>query len=340
MTKIIPFSGLSGPTDNDTEQTYSESAEELPPSILGGVISIGNFDGVHLGHRTLLREVHKQADVIDGPAVVVIFDPHPATILRPGQSPPRLTWIERRAELLDQAGIDFLLVCETTRNFLNLSADAFFQSLVVDQLQARAVVEGPNFFFGHGRGGDVALMGELCEQNNIDFAVMRPTEDSGEMISSTRIRHLLVAGKIDEANAILGTPYRLRGSVTEGEKRGRKIGFPTANLTNIDVVTPGPGVYGGFVWIDGKSYDAAVNIGSNPTFDDDSLKVEIHALDFSGDLYGAALQLDVICHIRDVARFESAEQLVEQIDRDVHTIRTRLERYRQTAKDDLGTQRK
>ena len=334
MTKIIPFSGLSGSTGDATAPTDSESAKELSPSLRGGVISIGNFDGVHRGHRALLREVRHRADAVDGPAVAIIFDPHPATILRPGLSPPRLTWIERRAELLDQAGVDYLLVCETTRDFLNLSADAFFQSLVVDQLQAKAIVEGPNFFFGRDRGGDIELLGKLCERSDIDFTVSQPTEDSGQMISSTRIRHLLGAGKIDEANSLLGTAYRIRGTVTEGEQRGRKIGFPTANLTGIDVVTPGPGVYGGIVQIDDQSYDAAINIGPNPTFDDDTLKVEVHALDFSGDLYNAALDVDIVCHVRDVARFGSAERLVQQIDRDVQTIRTRLAFHREQASDD------
>ncbi len=319
MTEIIRFDQLPG----------SASAGSLDSRLRDGVVSIGNFDGVHIGHGTLLRKVDELAKSIDGPSVVIVFDPHPAAILRPEHIPPRLTWIQRRAELLQRHGIDFLLVCKTTKELLNLQAEDFFQWLIVDQLGAKGIVEGPNFFFGKGRGGNVDTLRKLCEQNSIECQIVEPKGgDGGDMISSTRIRQSLADGNLDQANQWLTTPYRIRGIVTKGDQRGRTIGFPTANLNQIDVVVPRDGVYGGIVPIDGKPHQAAIHIGPNPTFSDNQTqKVEVHLLDFDGDLYGQTLLVDFVTRVRDIARFDSVEKLQEQLDRDIATIRNRLANF-------------
>ncbi|NND96265.1 MAG: bifunctional riboflavin kinase/FAD synthetase [Pirellulaceae bacterium] len=303
----------------------------------GGVISIGNFDGVHKGHAVLLNQVTQLAKADGAPTIAVIFDPHPAAILRPDRIPPQLTWIERRAELLDRLGIDYLLVCETSRELLNLTAEQFFQNLIVDRLRAKAIVEGPNFFFGRGRGGNIQTLEQLCRQHEIQLTIAEPMLVDGEWISSTRIRNLLADGMIEQANELLGVPHRVRGTVTRGEQRGRQIGFPTANLTDIDVVVPGPGVYGGFVPLGAQTYLAAIHIGPNPTFSDDAAtKVEVHLLDYSADLYDAPLIVDFVTAVRDIARFDSAEQLSEQLARDVNTIRNHLT-TNHSADDNAGT---
>ena len=293
--------------------------------VQGGVITIGNFDGVHRGHAVLLSEVRRMADQIGGPAVAVVLDPHPATILRPQHAPTRLTWIERRAELMDTHGIDGLVVCETTRQFLGMTAEQFFDLLIRERLKARAMVEGPNFFFGRDRGGDVGRLGSMCAEMGIGLTIVEPTMDDGQMISSTRIRELLGEGKIETANAMLGHCHRIRGNVVSGAKRGREIGFPTANLSQIDVVIPAPGVYGGRVKIDDNEHDAAVHVGPVPTFEDNGeSKVEVHVLDYDGDLYERSLEVDLLHRVRDVTRFESTDKLVKQLHQDISTIRAFL----------------
>jgi riboflavin kinase/FMN adenylyltransferase len=295
----------------------------------GGVISIGNFDGVHRGHAMLLTEVRRLADHWRGPAVAVVLDPHPAAILRPQQLPARLSWIERRAELMTPLGIDYLIVCPTTREFLQQSAETFFQQLVVDRLGAKAMVEGPNFFFGRGRQGDVGTLQQLCRQSDIELSIVQPTKAGEQMISSTRIRHLLAEASVEPAIGLLGSPYRIRGRVIGGAQRGRKIGFPTANLSEIDVVVPAQGVYGGTAITDGQRYSAAIHIGPSPTFEQDGrASVEVHLLDFDGDLYGQTLLVDFVMHVRDIARFDSADKLAEQLTRDVQFIRSRLASFR------------
>jgi riboflavin kinase/FMN adenylyltransferase len=305
--------------------TQIVSLAQVSDANRGGVISIGNFDGVHRGHAALLAEVRRLADRLAGPAVALVLDPHPASILRPQHSPTRLSWIERRAELMESQGIDFLVVCKTTPEFLRLSAQTFFESLVVGQLAAQAMVEGPNFFFGRDRGGDVPLLRTLCQQAGIGLAIAAPSNANDEMISSTRIRRLLTAGRVAQANELLGSLYRIRGRVVGGAERGRTIGFPTANLADVDVVIPAPGVYGGFATVEGRRYQAAIHIGPAPTFQDDGTStIEVHLLDFAGDLYGTLLLVDFVAGVREIARFDSADQLAEQLARDIETIRSRL----------------
>jgi len=323
VTEIVPLANVT--LDAASRENRREEDHRREASIRGGVITIGNFDGVHRGHAALLREVRRTADRLGGPAVAVVLDPHPASILRPERAPTRLTWIERRAELMAVHGIDALVVCPTTPEFLNLTAENFFQLLVSERLAAQAMLEGPNFFFGRARGGDIATLERLCTANGIELQIINPSEYEGEMVSSTRIRQMLERGQVDRAAELLGAPYRIRGTVVGGAKRGREIGFPTANLSEIDVLIPGPGVYGGYLIAAGKEQMAAIHIGPNPTFDcDGSLKVEIHLLDYDGDLYGQLLQVDVVLRVRDIARFDSAQSLVGQLNQDIDFVRSRL----------------
>jgi riboflavin kinase/FMN adenylyltransferase len=315
VTNIISLAKVS---DVDID----DSASDL---LCGGVISIGNFDGVHRGHAKLLGEVRRYADRLAGPAIAVVFDPHPAAILRPDRVPPKLTWMKRRADLMNRLGIDYLVICQTSAEFLRLSAETFFRSLVVERLGARAMVEGPNFFFGRDRAGDVQMLEGLCRKHDIRFSIAGPVSVDGEMISSTRIRALLQAGKVPQANELLGQPYRIQGRVIGGDQRGRKIGFPTANLDGVDVVIPAPGVYGGIGYVGEQKHLAAIHVGPKPTFDGQrSGQAEIHLLDYSGDLYGQTLQVDFITCVREIARFDSAQQLVAQLTRDVNEIRSQL----------------
>ena len=283
MTKILPLDDLPQIASGTAQGVIGGDASGEFDDIAGGVITIGNFDGVHRGHASLLGKVRGLADQLGVPAVAVVLDPHPVTILRPEVAHKRLTSIERRAELMSQHGINALVVCRVTPRFLGLTATQFFESLVVGKLKAVGMLEGPNFFFGRDRGGDLAVLSQLCQQHGVELRVVEPTSQGDQMISSTRVRRLLESGNLAEAADLLGTHYQLSGTVVAGAKRGRQIGFPTANLENIDMVVPSPGVYGGYARAAGakRQYSAAINIGPNPTFEQDGeSKVEVHLLDY------------------------------------------------------------
>ncbi len=298
---------------------------DFPARFQRGAVSVGNFDGVHRGHAQLIGELVSQANKLGGPALVMTFDPPPIAILFPDrQLAPPLTTIERRAELLHELGADALLAIPTDKDLLSLSAEDFFQKTILGVLDARAMVEGPNFRFGHRRKGDVTLLKSLCSAANLDFSVAVAREDSQGLISSTRIREHLLAGNVAAANRLLTQTYAFDGTVVAGAKRGRELGFPTANLEQIDSLVPGPGVFAGHVQLmdsqlrSGESMLAAVNIGPNPTFGELRGKVEVHIINFAGDwLYGNRLRIRLFDKIRDIQKFDSLEDLREQIRRDV-----------------------
>lgn len=299
----------------------TRSLDGIPAAAKRGALSVGNFDGVHRGHAALLGRLRQMADHLGGPAVVATFDPHPAAILRPQAVPPRLTWIERRAELLGHCGVDQVVVCRTDKAFLNLSADEFFQQVVLDALAARGIVEGPNFFFGRGREGDVVKLKQMCAAADLRFQIAEPTEQSGEMISSTLIRAALSDGQIERANALLTAPYAIRGRVIRGSARGAALGFPTANLADIETLIPAAGVYATRAHLDGRVLMAATHVGPNPTFGEQQGKVEVHLLGFEGNLYGRLLQVDFVRRVRDIARFDSTDALCRQMRADIDQVK-------------------
>ncbi len=305
--------------------TQLATIDDLPETAGGGVISIGNFDGVHRGHAALLDRVCELARKLDGPSVAVVLDPHPASLLRPDAAPQRLTTMGRRLQRLTDLGVDFLVVCSIDREFLNMSAEQFFQSLVVEKLRAKGMVEGPNFFFGRNRGGNVESLQAFCDAAEIQCVIAGSIQRDEEMISSTRIRNALIAGEIAQANELLGAPYQLEGVVGTGKKRGRELGFPTANLDAIPTLVPKNGVYGGVTQVDGRLIPAAIHIGPNPTFETSEVrKVEVHLLDYSSDLYGKRLMVDFHTRVRDTARFDSPAQLIEQLAQDIQIVRDSL----------------
>lgn len=307
------------------------SLDDFPQSLQGAAISVGNFDGVHRGHAGLVRCLVAAARQVDGPAIVMTFDPHPAALLYPERplSPP-LTTIQRRAALLGALGVDAMIAYPTDHTFLNLSAAEFFQSQIVGIMRAKAMVEGPNFRFGRDREGDVSALRQLCAAAQIDFTVSEVAEDESGMISSTRIRQLLIAGDVAAANRMLTQPYSLTGIVARGAQRGRELGFPTANLEQISSLIPGPGVYAGFAQIADRSraggqareWAAAINVGPNPTFGEQQFKLEVHLIDYAGDaLYGNSLSVRFARKIRNVHKFESVAALRKQVSQDVDACR-------------------
>lgn len=297
----------------------------LPDSWRGGYISIGNFDGVHLGHVDLLRRL-KDAAGSRVPTITVTFDPHPIAVLRAGHEPAPLTLTDRKAELLLESGADGVAVFRTGTWLLGMTAREFFDRVVRGLFGARGLVEGPTFGFGRDRQGTVERLSGWSAEAGIDFRVAPAVEAGGEVISSSRIRALLLAGRAEEATTLLGRPHRLNGRVVRGAGRGAGIGFPTANLGDVGELVPDDGVYAAWARVEGVAgaVASALHIGPNATFGERARTIEANLLDFEGDLYGRRVELDLVQRVRGTRRFDDLASLVGQIGRDVEAVRERL----------------
>lgn len=297
-----------------------EGLAQLPP---GAALSIGNYDGVHLGHAAIIAELLRLAG--GGAVTIVTFEPHPLTVFRPRLAPPRITPAPIKRRLLESLGVTHLVELPPTKEVLNLSAEEFWRRLR-DEAQPAHIVEGPRFNFGKARGGNVEKLRQWSAGTGIGVHALDPLETalldcSLVEISSTVVRFLIAHGRVRDAGICLGRPFALAGTVVAGQRRGRTIGFPTANLDVGEQLTPCEGVYAGRVLLDGRSHPAAVSIGTNPTFGDPRVQIEAHLLDFDGDLYGRAIEVELLDWLRDQRRYDGAGPLVEQIERDVAAAR-------------------
>lgn len=307
----------------DSSVITIEDFSEAPGRLRGAVLAVGNFDGVHVGHAHLITRLRALADAVGAPAVALTFVPHPAALLRPDRAPVPLLWPERNAALLQQAGASDVGVFHTGHWLLDLSAREFFDRVVIGQFAARGMVEGPNFRFGRDRAGDTNQLGQWCREAGLPFEVVSPGLIDGQLVSSSRIRAEIGEGRVAEAGRMLGRPHRIRGRVVQGAARGRAIGFPTANLDGIDTLVPADGVYAALALVDGEGppLPSACHIGPNATFGEQARNVEAHLLDFSDDLYGRAVHLDLIDRIRPSRRFDGVDALLAQIRDDVARTR-------------------
>jgi riboflavin kinase/FMN adenylyltransferase len=295
--------------------------ETLPAEARGGAVAIGNFDGVHRGHVAIVERLLERAAAVGGPAVVFTFDPHPVRLLRPEQCPPPLTWTERKAELLSSLGVDWIVAYPTDEALLQLSASEFFDRIIRGALAARALVEGPNFYFGHNREGTIERLTQLSTSAGISLDVVPPVVIDGDIVSSSRVRELIRAGNVEQAAKLLSSPYRIRGMVTHGAGRGAKIGFPTANLSAVDTLLPAQGVYAGRARTSDGIYPAAINLGPSPTFGDAMIRVEVHMISVDEALYGQPLEVDFLARLRDIRPFESPAALIDQLNRDIDQVK-------------------
>lgn len=302
----------------------------IPSQAKLGAVTIGNFDGVHIGHQSLISNLICLAKKMGGPSIVVTFDPSPLRILKPEVAPAILTTSSNKSSLLKGLGVDHVVTINTTNELLNLPPVDFFQQIIVDQLRAKALLEGDNFRFGKNRVGDTELLRSLCDKSGIHFELAIPQQYEGEWISSTRVREAISQGKMTLANQWLGRNYRLSGTVGHGAHRGRTLGFPTANLDKIEELIPGHGVYAARVsgCTQATTTDTeligravALHIGPNPTFSEGCAKVEAHILDFTGDLYGRQLELEIVKEVRPVQKFESIDALLHQLHHDIDFVR-------------------
>jgi riboflavin kinase/FMN adenylyltransferase len=307
---------------------YLDWHEYPPPEFSEGAVTVGNFDGVHRGHQALVSATRKQALAVGGPAIVTTFDPPPHQVLFPGSERPPLTTLPERAELLCALGADHVVVLRASPALLALSPEAFFEDVLARQLGAKAVVEGFNFRFGRGRVGTNDTLRELCRAAGIAFEEVPQFTLNGESVSSSRVRAALLRGDVARATELLARHYSIHGTVVTGAKRGRTIGFPTANLENVLTVLPENGVYAVRASLDGRNYLAAANIGPNPTFGENAQKIEVHLLDFSGDIYGKPLSVEFVARLRETRPFTGVEELVAQLRQDIEHVRRVLQEER------------
>lgn len=303
------------------------SLDEVPRGV-GSAVTIGKFDGMHAGHRRMVSIVREKAAERGLVSTVLTFDRHPMALLRPEACPLALVSNEQKLELLADAGVDQTVMLEFTREFSQQSPGVFVRSVLVDALATRVLVVGSDYRFGAGAAGTVSDLERLGAVHGFDVVVVETVAvGSAERVSSTRIRELLDAGDVKEASVLLGRPAAVRGVVVHGAKRGRELGFPTANLSpEHEGFVPADGVYAGFLEVDGERMPAAISVGNNPTFEGVPQKqVEAHVLDRDLDLYGKRVEVSFVDRVRRMAKFDSLDELSAAIADDVERVRTRLE---------------
>ncbi|MBU1744171.1 MAG: bifunctional riboflavin kinase/FAD synthetase [Proteobacteria bacterium] len=302
-------------------------SEKIPARMQRAVVTIGNFDGVHLGHRFIFRRLVEEARREGSQALVISFEPHPKMVLHPERRPFYLiTSPEEKIRLLAEMGIDALILIPFSLDYARTTAEAFVREILWERLRILKILIGHDYTFGRGKEGNEAFLAEAGRRLGFVVEVMNAFCIGDTVISSTKIRNALLAGEVGFAATLLGRPYNLSGRVVSGNRRGSDLGFPTANIAPDKELVPARGVYAVRCLLEGESHDGVLNIGFNPTFADDKLSIELHIFDFHRNIYGRILDIHFIERIRDEVRFTSPELLIAQIDRDIARAREILRR--------------
>lgn len=293
---------------------------QLQTPLSSSVVTIGNFDGVHRGHQELIARLLRAGRRLEGEPVAFTFNPHPARVLHPEKPVLRLFDFVDQRERLELLGVKLLIEEPFTAPFAQIGPREFFENWVLRPLNPRALVVGHDFAFGHDREGTLEFLGKLCAEHAIEIEVVPPVKVDGVVVSSTRIREALMNGDCETASHFLGRPYYLKGEVREGEKRGRTIGVPTANLLPLMEFTPRRGVYVTQTRVGSQTFHSITNMGTNPTFHSEPgapLKLETHLFDFASDLYGREIRVELLKYLRDEKKFSGIDELKAQIARDM-----------------------
>jgi riboflavin kinase / FMN adenylyltransferase len=292
--------------------------EARPPWLVHPVLGLGNFDGLHRGHLKIVERVRRGAAERGGTPMAMTFDPHPPRVVRPDKAPPLLMTKAQRLEALHRAGIQCVAVVRFTRELSRWEPETFVKNVLVDWMRVSEVWVGANFLFGRDRSGNFSLLRTLGQRYGFRAEKIDPVRYKEFVVSSTRIRRLVSEGRMDEAGALLGHPYYLDGVVEEGRRRGREIGFPTANLASENELVPPHGVYAATMTVDGIVHPGITNIGMRPTFGDATGQtIETHVLRFDGDLYGRRVRLAFVQRLRDERKFDDVDALRAQIEADL-----------------------
>ena len=302
-----------------------ERTEDIEKPFTKAVVTIGNFDGVHIGHQSLFHQVIQKAEAIGGTSIAITFEPHPLRVLSNNQQPPLITLYEQKKELMATTELDALICLPFTPALAAVSARAFVEDLLVGRIGMRAIIVGSDYAFGRNREGDIHLLQALGKELDYEVAVadwITTAHGDKDRISSTRIRQLVMAGQLGDARRLLGRHYQIRGTVIAGRNRGGKLlGFPTANIKLYDELCPKTGIYAVTVDLDGRLLQGVANIGYSPTFDDHVFTVEVHILDFDSDIYDRKIKVNFLQRIRDEIKFNSIEELAAQIHKDIDIAR-------------------
>ncbi len=300
----------------------------LPPSVRGSVVTVGTFDGVHRGHREVLREIARRAAARGTVSVLVTFDRHPLEVVRPDDAPPLLTTSDEKKEILAQSGLDYVAFLPFTRELSRYRPHEFVERVLVERYRVSELVIGYDHGFGRSRSGDVETLRKAGRRHGFDVDVVPEVDVEGEPISSTRIRRAVAEGRVDEAARGLGRPYSLRAPVVHGVGRGKELGFPTANLRPPEQrkLLPGEGIYTVRASLAREIREGLVHLGPRPTFAGSPPSLELHLLDFDRDIYGETVRVDFLERLRDVAGFGSPGELVDQMRHDRDRARAYFER--------------
>jgi riboflavin kinase/FMN adenylyltransferase len=292
------------------------------------VITVGTFDGVHRGHWEVLQEIRRRAEVTDRRSVLVTFDPHPLRIVKPEHAPPLLTTPVEKKEILAESGLDYAVFLSFTEALSRYSPRRFVEEILVDRLGVQELVIGYDHGFGRNRAGDADTLRAIGSELGFDVDVVPPVGSGEDPVSSSRIRKAVSEGRMSEARACLGRPYSVRGIVVRGDGRGRGLGFPTANLkvSNADKLIPPPGIYAVRGVLRSGTHAGALHLGPRPTFRGSPPTIELHLLDYDGNLYGEEVRVDFVDRLREVRPFDSVAGLVEQMREDVEAARRILDR--------------
>lgn len=305
------------------------SSDPIPAHLRGGVIALGNFDGFHAGHQAVVGRAVAMARAAGRPAIVATFDPHPVRHFRPDTPPFRLTSLDQRQRLFAEAGADAMLVLDFGDAMASTSAEDFVEDLLLDRCGAAGVVTGSDFVYGRGRGGSCATLEAAAQAHGFAYAMVEAVAaggiDGGDPVSSSRIREALTAGDCATATRLMTRPFAIEGVVQHGDKVGRTLGFPTANLDLGSYLRPRYGIYAVTGRLaDGRLLKGAANIGVRPTFDPPKELLEPHFFDFAGDLYGQTIEVAFHAFIRPEMKFDSLDALIAQMDRDCAEARALL----------------
>ncbi len=291
------------------------------------VITLGNFDGLHLGHRELIRMVVNRARETGALSLVVTFRPHPLKILAPEKCPPLISIYEEKIKFLEELGIDVLVKIPFTLEFSGMPPEDFVKKILCDLLGAKEIFVGYNYRFGKGRQGNIRTLRELGEKLGFIVNEVEQVSLNGEVISSSKIRQLLKGGEVEHASSLLGRTYAVTGIVVKGDARGRDLGFPTANIVPKHAIIPAEGVYAARLFVRDKLYDGIANIGRRPTFHKKDLTIEVHIFDFDEDLYTEEVSLYFVKRIRQEKRFKNAGELISQIRSDIEKAKKILSKH-------------
>lgn len=307
-----------------------ENLDQIQTPFKNAVVTIGNFDGVHKGHQSLLGRIIEKADQIDGTSVAITFDPHPLKVLGI-KTPPLITRRDQKIELIEKSCIDVLLCLPFDKTFATLSAKTFIEDLLVNKIGMKAIIIGADYSFGKNRAGNIDMLKKEGLRLGFETIVSPWIPDTGEhkeRISSTRIRDIVMEGNVDQAIKYLGRHYQIRGKVIKGRKRGgAQLGFPTANIKLHDELCPKIGVYAVTVETAKGNFLGVANIGFSPTFGDQMFTIEVHILNFNEDIYGTRIRVNMVERLRDEKKFSSIEELSAQIKTDIQIARDILKTY-------------